>query len=169
MNRKELLIKEYRSLNSDKEKLQFFEEALSLIGEIHRNDTAAIANLKAECDALNSKVSRASALIKDAQNEAELSRKAAISDTRKKLQIVRDRLFAIISTAKALEVQTNGQGEREVMSDMLNNIVASVDIIANELATAGLWDHSEGMPVVKKADRDISQSGIQSDTKDNEM
>jgi hypothetical protein len=167
MNKKDL-INEYKLLISNNEKQQFFEEMLSLIDNMHHNDIETIAKLTIESDELRSKVSRASALIEDAQSEAKRSHKAAISDARKKLQIVRDRLFAIVSTTKSLEVQINGQGERNVMIDTLNNIVASVDIISNELVAAGLWDINEDLPI-KKEYGEVTKDDIQHDFKDKDM
>ena len=146
MRLNEKLVGEYRTLTDAKERQQFVNMLLSTISEMHRHDAGSIAVLTSERNVLTDKVSRASALIEAAQHEAEHSRKAAISETRKKLQIVRDRLHAITTTVKALEQYTNERPERDELGVMYGNIVASVRIIAEELAAAGLWDTDEDQP-----------------------
>lgn len=148
MNISERLFEKYQTLNDEKEKTLFISEVISFVNEITIQRADLITQLTAERDNLKNKVSRASTLIDEAQGEAVKAKKATINDTKKKLQIARDRLVAIASTSNILGSQINDTSDKAIMIDTLNNIIKSTGIVVDELSAVGLWDLDEDKPVI---------------------
>ncbi len=145
---KNLLNEHYYGLTDEKEKAIFITEVVSFMYEITMQKADVISQLTAEKDNLQSKVSRATELIEEAKNDAVRVKKATIGETKKKLQITRDRIVAIASTSTVLGMQINQADDKSVMIDTLNNIIASVGIVTGELSDIGLWDSDEDKPVI---------------------
>jgi len=140
------LIEKYQAITDEKEKAIFFNDIIAFLCEtnLHRADN--IIEITAQRDNLQNKVNRAQALIDEAQAENTKAKKIALGEAKRKLQITRDRLVAVASTSTILGSQINEAQDNAVMIDTLNNIIASVGIITDELACLGLWDIDEIRP-----------------------
>lgn len=147
MQIKSLLTEEYQKITSEEEKAVFMNDLLIFTWEISQQKTSTISQLMVERDHLKNKVDRAAELIANAKNETAKTRKAATGEIKKKLQITRDRILAIDATSSALGKQINQEENQALMADTLNNIIASVKIIFEELSNAGLWDDDEARPM----------------------
>lgn len=146
MTTKERLLEGYLARADEEQKALMITEVIGFLQESTMRQTKALTQLAQERDALRDKVGRAAALIEEAQVEAAKAQKAALNETRKKLQIARDRLAAIAQTARSLGEQINSNGGRAAMIDTVNNILASADILTEELSRVGLWDANEDKP-----------------------
>ncbi|MEI6820552.1 MAG: hypothetical protein WCL51_01360 [Bacteroidota bacterium] len=102
-----------------------------------------------ENEKLKSSISRAQGLIDDANNEKEKIKKSTINETRKKLQIVRDRLVSSANTSSALGEQINNGDDTSVMIDTINNIISSISEITEEITGLGLWPEEGIKPNTK--------------------
>jgi len=157
MQIKNLLNDHYYGLADEKEKLTFFTEVVSFMYEITMQKADVVSQLTAERDNLQSKVNLAMELIEEAKNDTLKVKKATICETKKKLQITRDRIVAIASTSTVLGMQINQTDDKSVMIDTINNIIASIGIVTGELSDLGLWDSDEDKPVIKPV---VIENGI---------
>lgn len=148
MQIKNFLNGHYCGLTDEKEKAVFITEVIAFMYEITMQKADVISQLTAEKDNLQVKVNRATELIEEAKNEAVRVKKVTIGETKRKLQITRDRIVAIASTSTVLGMQINQADDKSVMIDSLNNIIASVGIVVRELSDIGLWDSEEDKPVI---------------------
>ena len=101
--------------------------------------------LKAEKDALASKVERAKDMLAEKDAEIEKTKKATQNELKKKLQIGRDKVVAIAETSTAL----SGHLASPEAIGILNNIRDNVGLLTAEMVSLGLWDEDDIKPNVE--------------------
>ena len=107
-----------------------------------------VSKVVIERDNLKATVNRAQSLIDEARNETLKAKRMTVVETKKKLQIARDRLVATAITSNSLGEQLNSSRDIQTMEDTLNNIFLNIDVITNELTALELWDDDEEKPNV---------------------
>lgn len=105
----------------------------------------AFDTLKAEKDALASKVERAKDMLAEKDAEIEKTKKATQNELKKKLQIGRDKVVAIAETSTAL----SGHLASPEAIGILNNIRDNVGLLTAEMVSLGLWDEDDIKPNVE--------------------
>lgn len=100
----------------------------------------------AERDKLRASISRAQALINEAKLETEKAQRGAINKTKKQLQITRDRIVTVAETSQILGEQIVSAGNISTMIDTVNNILANIGLVSDEMQSLGLWDEEDIKP-----------------------
>lgn len=146
MSVKEYLEKNYENCSDQDEKTLVLNEIVSFLVEINVNNEKKIIQLVQEKNKFEKQIERAKGLIEDANSEVVKAKKGTINEMKRKLQIARDRIVAISTTADALGKQINNSTEKKMMLTTLNNMISSTGIIYSELLSLGLWDEKEVKP-----------------------
>lgn len=139
----------FLQITDEKEKAIFLNNMISFLLETNLNTATDILKLTEERNKLKEKVNRAQGLIDEAQAEVAKVKKATTNEMKRKLQITRDRLVAISSTVHIIGSQINEAKSAEITIDTLNNIIASIGIVTDELVSLGLWDTDEVKPELR--------------------
>ena len=90
-------------------------------------------------------IDRARKLYSEQKEELEQAADAVKKKIYKELQIVRDRIYVIGDTVSAYETRRKETGS-EIEPVELNNIVASLELIINEMKALELWDEQDAVP-----------------------
>lgn len=142
--------KSFDEFNNLHDKQEHLIQALYVCAESIKNEQSLIEELdklkadyeekKVELDKAHAKIERARELYYEAKADADNANNCAKKSIYKKLQIVRDRIYDIGETA---QVAAKAKGKPIVE---LNNILAALEIIVEELQNLELWEESDVIP-----------------------
>lgn len=148
MQIKQFLTEQYLAISDEKGKALFLNDIVTFLLETNVQKADNNMLIKTERDNLQKKVNRAQTLIDEANAEIVKAKRGVINDTKRKLQITRDRLVVVAATSNILGTQINSSTDTSIMMDTLNNIISSVGIVAEELTNLGLWDTDDIKPII---------------------
>lgn len=153
--------KEYNQLRSEQEKKQYLTSMLVFVANelaAKEEDTQIdIEKLKAELECTKEELSKANDIIERARilyREAKEDVDTASRRTRKEiyrnLQIVRDRICAIIEIATSAGERMEKDGRARLNMEELNNILNAADSIIEEMKNLELWTESDEKPEIRE-------------------
>ena len=152
-------VDEYSQLSSAAEQNQYIAEMLSFAadrvsaGNGHAREKEALQEelkkTQEELRKTEARIESAKEYVRDLKAEAESADRRVRKEIYRNLQIVRDRVYAIIETSVAAGERVEENSRSKVSLTELNNIIVAVDTIIRELRTRDLWTELDAMPDVR--------------------
>ena len=152
-------MEEFSSLTNTNEKTAYISDMLRFCSEQvldNNNQSLEQALIESEnrLQEANARIARAKEFYLEAKAEAETAEKRAKKDIYRRMQTVRDRIYAIGETVSLAGEKIQSNSRYKVSADELNNIIDSVGEIINQLKELDLWTEGDYIPslnrVVKK-------------------
>lgn len=110
------------------------------------NKVHKIKELEDENSNLKDKISKAQDAINLAKADGKLEVKSSKNKLNKNLQIVRDKLIGTVETTINTGKLLNNEGITSKVESSLNNVIYSVEAMAEEMSALGLWNEDESKP-----------------------
>ena len=171
-----IFYEEYEKKYSEQEKSQYLISMLNfVINELtarqkeNQNDVerlkAELQYTKEELNKANNTIERARGLYRQAKEDVEMAGRRAKKENYKDLQIVRDRVCAIIEIATTAGKRMEKDGRSKLSIEELNNILNASNSIIEEMINLELWTESDEKPEI----REFKAKGIKKTSNKSEL
>ena len=153
--------KEYNLLRSEQEKKQYLTSMLGFVANelaAKEEDTqiyieklkAELKCTKEELSKANNTIDRARILYQEAKEDIDTASRRTRKEIYKDLQIVRDRICAIIEIATSAGERMEKDGRARLNIEELNNILNAAGSIIGEMENLELWTESDEKPEIRE-------------------